>query len=475
MTLVHLARRSMSILSCSVIVAACSSNDSASPQQAIATSLVATSTSTQSATVGAAVSSAPAVKAVSSAGAPVPGVSVVFTVTSGGGKLGTASTATATTGVDGIATAGTWTLGTTTGTNTITAASAGLSSVTFTASGVAGAAASLVASAGDNQSAAVGASVTTAPAVTVKDQYGNAVANAPVTFTVDAGGGSITGATTTTGADGVARVGGWTLGITTNAQRLKATSGTLSATLTATATVPAGCNVINYALGATLPLSWEANDCTNATYTNRLYDRLQFTTTSQQMVDATVDGPAGRWLLLRKGDLYVGLQPSTAFSPSAQNPMHLNYILAPGTYVFEPHAPSATATGSYQLSTSTLAKVACDYITFATTNVTFSGVVDNLSCLGPVNDREQWINLQLKTGMKVKITLSGTDEVPFLILRDDRLGPASPTLVTAKGTTKGETVSVTWTATFDQWHEIIITSTNANLLGKYTLKIEELP
>src|SRR4029079_8234090 len=128
-----------------------------------------------------------------------------------------------------------------------------------------------------------------------------------------------------------------------------------------------------------------------------------------------------------------------------------------GTYKFLPFAPSGSTTGSYSFSTTTNTKVDCDYIVFASTNVTFSGVVDNTSCLGPVNDREQWINLQLKTGMKVRITLSGTDEVPFLILRDDRLGPASPTLVTARGTTKGETVSVTWTATFDTWHEIIIT------------------
>lgn len=67
-----------------------------------------------------------------------------------------------------------------------------------------------------------------------------------------------------------------------------------------------------------------------------------------------------------------------------------------------------------------------------------------------------------------------SSEVPFLVFRDDRQGPASPTLVTAKGTTAGETISVTWTATFDTWHEIIVTSLNG-LLGKYTLTIEEIP
>jgi hypothetical protein len=333
---------------------------------------------------------------------------------------------------------------------------------------------SLTVLAGDNQTAAIGTAVTIPPAVIVKDQYGNPFAGAAVTFTVDAGAGSISGASAVTGADGVARVGGWTLGIATGAQRLKATSGGLSTTVAATGIVPAGCTVTNYAIGATLSLNWDANDCTKSD--GRRYDRLQFSTTEQAQIDAAVTGPNGRFLyLMRQDSLFVGLQPSTAFSPPTQNPMHLKYVLAPGTYTFEPIAPDAATTGAYGFTTTTNTKIDCDYIIFATPNVTIDGVVDEKSCLGPVNDREQWINLQLKTGMKVRITLTAPDGVPFLLFRDDRLGPASPTLVTARGTTKGETVSVTWTATFDTWHEIIITSANNDLLGKYTLKIEQLP
>jgi hypothetical protein len=331
----------------------------------------------------------------------------------------------------------------------------------------------MTAAGGSDQSASVGSAVAIAPAVLVKDQYGKPFPGAPVTFAVGTGGGAVMRTAATTGTDGIASAGGWTLGINAAPQTLTATSGTLSATFTATGTVPSGCNVVNYALGATLPLNWEANDCV-ATSGVR-YDRLQFTTTKQEIIDAQVNGAAGRQLYLRRGaDFYVGRQPGTAFSPPAQNPMHLKYILAPGTYVFEPYAPSATATGAYTLSTTADTKIDCDYIIFASTNVTFSGVVDNNSCVGPFNGREQWINLQLKTGTKVRITLSGTDNVPFLVFRDDRLGPASPTLVTAAGKTAGETVVVNWTATFDTWHEIVVTSLNG-LLGKYTLKIEELP
>ncbi len=455
--------------------AAACGGDSASPPKPVATAIQAASSTSQSATVGTAVTS-PSVKAVTASGAPVAGVSVTFAV-SGGGSLGAAS---ATTGADGVASAGSWTIGTTAGTNTVTATASGMPPVTFTATGVAGTAVSLTASAGDNQSAAVGTGVATAPAVVVKDQYGNPVSGAAVTFSVDAGGGTITGATATTGTDGVARVGAWTLGIVSGAQRLKATSGGMSATITATGTVPAGCKVINYAIGATLPLNWESDDCIVPSTTSigwgsvagLRYDRLQFTTTQQEQVDAVVTGPSGRMLLLRDSrGLYVGLQPSPAFAPLTQNPMHIKYVLAPGTYTYEPLAPSATATGSYTLTTTTNTKIDCDYIVFTTTNVTINGTVDNSSCLQPNGiDHEQWFNLQLKTGMKVRLTLSNTETPPGLLIRDDRLGPASPLLAVKTGTKAGDVLVIDWTATFDQWHEVIVFSR-----GKYTLKIEELP
>src|ERR1041385_38546 len=84
---------------------------------------------------------------------------------------------------------------------------------------------SLAISAGDQQSAQVGAAVATAPAVVIKDRSGHLLAGVAVTFSIDAGGGSVTGASATTGSDGIARAGSWTLGSGTN--RLKASLGSL--------------------------------------------------------------------------------------------------------------------------------------------------------------------------------------------------------------------------------------------------------
>jgi adhesin/invasin len=88
-----------------------------------------------------------------------------------------------------------------------------------------GAPASVAASAGDGQSATVGTAVAVAPAVVVRDAGGTPVAGASVSFAVTGGGGALTGAAATTGADGIATVGSWTLGGSAETNTLKATVG----------------------------------------------------------------------------------------------------------------------------------------------------------------------------------------------------------------------------------------------------------
>lgn len=96
---------------------------------------------------------------------------------------------------------------------------------------------------GNNQTATVAQPVTVAPAVRVTTGSGSPVSGATVTFSVTAGGGTLTGATATSGADGVARVGGWTLGQVAGANTLSAQleggGGTVSFTATGAADQPA--------------------------------------------------------------------------------------------------------------------------------------------------------------------------------------------------------------------------------------------
>jgi hypothetical protein len=81
---------------------------------------------------------------------------------------------------------------------------------------------------GNNQTADAGSTLPIAPSVSVKDLAGHSVPGLPVTFAVVGSGGSITGASATTDASGIARVGSWTLGTTVGTDSLRATVAGLS-------------------------------------------------------------------------------------------------------------------------------------------------------------------------------------------------------------------------------------------------------
>jgi N-acetylneuraminic acid mutarotase len=207
-----------------------------------ATQLTISAGQDQTATVNTPVAVPPAVIVRDAFDNPVAGVSVTFTVTSGGGSL---TGANATTDASGIAAVSSWTLGTAAGTgnNRVEAASPGLSGspVTFVASATAGPATQIAIQAGNNQTATVNTAVAILPAVIVSDAFNNPVAGVSVSFAVTLGGGSVTGADATTGTNGIARVGSWTLGTVagTNNNTLTATAAGLSGspvTFTASAT-----------------------------------------------------------------------------------------------------------------------------------------------------------------------------------------------------------------------------------------------
>lgn len=228
-------RRAVACLMLALAVTSCS--DSGTDPQDVPDPVVAVSAHEggdgQSATVGAQVATRPAVR-VTSDGAPAAGVTVTFSVASGGGSI---TGGTQTTDANGVARVGGWTLGTTVGANTLTASveDANGSPVTFQATATAGAATQLVKVEGDAQDASAGSAVSVAPAVEVRDQFGNRVAGEQVTFAVTSGGGSATDLEQTSDANGVARVGSWTLGTTAGENTLTASLGSSTVVFTATA------------------------------------------------------------------------------------------------------------------------------------------------------------------------------------------------------------------------------------------------
>src|SRR5712664_719427 len=196
------------------------------------------------ATVNTLLPTTPAVRLRDALGNAVAGVNVTFLPTGGGGGVTGGNQITDATG---LATVGSWTLGTIAGANTLTASGAGLTHV-FNANGVAGPATALLATAGDLQSAVVGAVLGTAPAVRALDQFGNPVPGAAITFAVSGGGGRVSGPTQLTNAAGIATVGGWTLGTVSGANALTATlAGVTPATFTATGLAGAATQIVQLA------------------------------------------------------------------------------------------------------------------------------------------------------------------------------------------------------------------------------------
>jgi plastocyanin len=227
-----------------LVLAACGGSDSGTnppppPELAVAKA-PSGSGDAQSALVGAALADPIRVR-VTEGGTPKSGVSVSFAAVGTGAGVDPAS---ATTDADGLASTS-WTLPHAAGnvTATATVSSASGSPVTFSATATAGAATQVAASGGNNQTGTVGAALAAPFQVTVKDQFGNAVAGTNVTWAVTAGDGTIAPAASTSSVSG-AVTAVLTLGPVAGAN-----------TATASATGLAGSPVTFTATGEDIPLT----------------------------------------------------------------------------------------------------------------------------------------------------------------------------------------------------------------------------
>ncbi len=216
----------------------------------------------QTAAAGAPVPTPPAVRIRDRFNNPVAGVSVFFSVSSGGGSVGGAG---AVTNPDGIATVGEWRLGPAVGVNRLTALAVvnGVAGnpVTFTATGTAGAPATASAATPTTLTGTVGTLVTPVPAIRVVDANGNPIAGVQVTFIASVGSTVVNGSRTTN-TSGIASPDGWQLGTTVGSYTLTATASGLPAVVfsaqaragaAATMTIVAGNNQ-TAAVGTTLPI-----------------------------------------------------------------------------------------------------------------------------------------------------------------------------------------------------------------------------
>jgi len=180
--------------------------------------------------VGQPLGSVPGVRLVDSNGVAVAGVVVNFRAE----PAGTVSPASVTTDAAGRARPQSWVLGTTAGVNALVATAPGAAERRFLVTANPGPPSQLLAASATSQSATAGTAVAAPPSVRVNDSFGNAVAGVPVTFTVEQGGGLVSGSPAVSDVNGVATLGAWTLGTAPGPNALQAgASGTGSVTFTA--------------------------------------------------------------------------------------------------------------------------------------------------------------------------------------------------------------------------------------------------
>lgn len=206
-----------------------------------------------------------AVRVTDRLGTPMPGQGVTFAVLSGGGSL---SATAVTSDVSGLAQT-TWTLGASTvALHRVTAAVTGVVATTlFSATALAGPPTQMIVAPGntaDGQAGTIGQAVPTRPAVEVRDVTGNPVAGATVTFTVTAGGGSLTGGAAVTDASGVATVGSWTLGPSAGVNTLTASLAALTPVVFTANGVADRCSAagaLPMSVGVSISSNLGATDC----------------------------------------------------------------------------------------------------------------------------------------------------------------------------------------------------------------------
>jgi hypothetical protein len=215
--------------------------------------------------------------------------------------------------------------------------------------------------------------------VLVRDQVGQPMAGVQVTFAVTAGGGTLTGATATTSAAGVATVGSWTLGPAAGQNTLTATAGSLSpVTFNATGTVGDPCTTsVTYTLGSTVNGSLATTDCRVST--GEYLDFYDTTLPSAQGVSFNMSSTAVNSFV----EMYDAAGNLVGFNDNASDGTSnaaLRVFAPSGSYFVAASSQAAGETGAYQLSSSAVTGASNCAMYWVVPGITIPGAVATTDC-----------------------------------------------------------------------------------------------
>jgi hypothetical protein len=246
-------------------------------------------------------------------------------------------------------------------------------------------------------------------------------------------------------------------------------------TVTITVTPLNTCTETAYTIGSTANGSWTAGDCVAASGSGRHYDMYAVTLAQQTAFTVQLTGPAGRRINVRRAGTqdYVQVMASDAFMPPTSNPLQVGYVLPAGSYVMEVATPDAATLGAYSLATTTGLSSSCSVVNFVWPKVTINGSIGSTDCTSPdgVGREDRFIVLP-NAGVRMAMSLAPTGFAPVLVFRDDRQGPASPTVAYDIQSEIGFPAKVAYTTTFAGFHEIVVSHANTGGTGNYSLTVD---
>lgn len=323
--------------------------------------------------------------------------------------------------------------------------------------------AALTRHAGLTLAARPGSAVDSAPAVRVTDRAGAPVAGARVVFAVGAGHGTIAGATQTTDADGVARVGSWTLGDAIGTDSLSAMVASLPAVYFTAAADP--CVPLPYAVPDTIAGALPAAGCTVA---GAPVENYSIRATAMQQVMVRVTGTN----YLVDARLHDATTGALLASSEANGYESFISILAPaGRYRLSLTPSVSGKTGVYSVTSQDIGLELKCRNSWVVPGITSEQQITYTDCwdgTGPYYSDQLWVQLAKGQTIMVAMRSSAFDpRVQVLGLVDDEL----VVLASVVGARGGTDVSLAFTAPQTARYLLRATTAGMGQTGAYTLSV----
>jgi hypothetical protein len=326
---------------------------------------------------------------------------------------------------------------------------------------------SIVANSSTNLSAAPGAQVSELPSVIVRDQSGQPLAGARVTFTVETGGGVVTGGNATTDASGIATVGSWTLGTTSGSNTLVARTGSLpGVTFTASGANPCAATA-THVLGTTTEGALSPQDCrlSDGTFVDFYSVTLPAAGTYIfNQTSATFDTFIA---VLTAGGGLIGVNDDVGTDTTKSA---LKIIVPAGNFVVAANSFNANVMGNYTLaSAATSAEVtACEDV-YVVRGITTAQSLQPSDCALNGVFGDEYI-IVLVAGQPVTVSMTSTDIDSYLEIHSGTSNAILASNDDASATTKN--ASVTFTPSTTDFYVITARTQAAGQTGAYSLTIQ---